>query len=69
MGRPRLCRPRLCRPQGDTPRSPFIPRVLIECPRPVGPWRSFGGSAQVIAFLGELTACGGDIDINQMSQK
>lgn len=48
-------------PQGDTPRSPFIPRALIECP--------LGGAQRSLLFLVKLTACGGDTDINQMSRK
>lgn len=48
-------------PQGDTPRSPFIPRVLIECP--------LGDPQRSLLFLVKLTACGGDTDINQMSRK
>lgn len=46
---------------GDTPRSPFIPRVLIECP--------LGDPQRSLLFLVKLTACGGDTDINQMSRK
>lgn len=48
-------------PQRDTPRSPFIPRVLIECP--------LGDPQRSLLFLVKLTACGGDTDINQMSRK